>query len=45
LTIDDSPTDNTNFILDILKNYNIKATFFIIAGQVPGREQVMKRII
>ena len=29
LTFDDGPSSNTNKILDILKKYNIKATFFL----------------
>lgn len=33
LTFDDGPSENTDAILDILKEYNIKATFFVI-----GRE-------
>lgn len=28
LTFDDGPTDNTNQILQLLKEYNAKATFF-----------------
>ena len=30
LTFDDGPSKNTPLILDILKNYNAKATFFVI---------------
>lgn len=45
LTIDDSPTKHTLDILDILKQYDAKATFFIISSYVPGNEHVMDRII
>lgn len=38
LTIDDAPSGNTGRILDLLKQYNAKATFFIITGNVKGRE-------
>ena len=34
LTIDDSPTDSTEGILDELKRYGARATFFIISSQV-----------
>lgn len=30
LTFDDGPSDNTDAILDVLKKYNVKATFFVI---------------
>lgn len=44
LTFDDGPSDNTNEILDILKENNIKATFFIVGWCVDGREDILKRI-
>lgn len=31
LTIDDSPTKHTNEILNVLKKYNVRSSFFIIA--------------
>lgn len=31
LTFDDGPSDNTDEILDVLKKYNVKATFFVVA--------------
>ena len=34
LTIDDSPTDSTAEILDCLKMFNVKATFFIISSYI-----------
>jgi peptidoglycan/xylan/chitin deacetylase (PgdA/CDA1 family) len=33
LTFDDGPSENTEKILEILKKYNIKATFFVITGE------------
>ncbi|OON90216.1 MAG: hypothetical protein ATN33_03630 [Epulopiscium sp. Nele67-Bin001] len=43
LTFDDGPSDNTILILDCLKDYDIKATFFVL--HVPGREDVYRRIV
>ena len=34
LTFDDGPSNNTSKILDILNQYNIKATFFVLGAQV-----------
>ncbi len=45
LTIDDAPSDSTEAILDVLKAHNVKATFFIIQGNVVGREHILKRIV
>lgn len=45
LTFDDGPSDIvTNKILDILKEKNVKATFFIVGRKIHGREETMKRI-
>lgn len=46
LTIDDAPSAYTSEILDILKLYNAKATFFIIGSQVENEKDrgVLKRI-
>jgi peptidoglycan/xylan/chitin deacetylase (PgdA/CDA1 family) len=46
LTIDDGPdADHTSSILDLLKEYDAKATFFLIAGRVPGNEDLVRRMI
>ena len=46
LTIDDGPhAELTPQILDLLAEYNVPATFFIIGGQVAGNEDVMRRIV
>ena len=37
LTFDDGPSHNTEKVLDILKKYNIKATFFLIGSEI-GKE-------
>jgi peptidoglycan-N-acetylglucosamine deacetylase len=45
LTFDDGPDPKvTPQILDILKKYDIKATFFVIGNQIKNRESVLKRI-
>ncbi len=43
LTFDDGPSDNTEKILDILKHYNAKATFFV-TGNNQKKNDVLKRI-
>lgn len=40
LTFDDGPSNYTNELLDILKKYNVKATFFVTNR---GSDQVIKR--
>lgn len=45
LTFDDGPSDNTEAILDILKENDIKATFFIVGWCVDGREDILQRIV
>lgn len=45
LTFDDGPsTVVTNKILDVLKEQNIKATFFVVGNKIQGREEILKRI-
>lgn len=43
LTFDDGPSINTNKVLDVLNEYNVKATFFLIGNQIKGEENVVKR--
>lgn len=46
LTFDDGPSEITRKVLEILKKYNIKATFFMIAGSVtPERYDLIKEMI
>lgn len=46
LTFDDGPHEVfTPIILDILKQYNIKATFFIVGDRVSDNKDIIKRII
>ncbi|MBW7457222.1 polysaccharide deacetylase family protein [Paenibacillus sepulcri] len=46
LTFDDGPDNHyTPAILDILKEYNVKATFFTVGTQVKKYPDMMKRIV
>jgi len=45
LTFDDGPSDNTSIILDILKEQNIKATFFVTGKDSAASKAIMKRIV
>lgn len=44
LTFDDGPSQNTVAILDTLKQYNAKATFFIVGSEIEGHEDIIKRM-
>ncbi|MCM1058499.1 MAG: N-acetylmuramoyl-L-alanine amidase [Firmicutes bacterium] len=46
LTFDDGPSqDNTTAVLDILKEHNIKATFFVVGENVRKHPEVARRIV
>jgi peptidoglycan/xylan/chitin deacetylase (PgdA/CDA1 family) len=45
LTIDDAPSEHTRELLSVLKENDAHATFFVIGGQVPGREDVLKSMV
>lgn len=46
LTFDDGPTEkNTTKVLDILKERNVKATFFVVGENVRRHPEVAKRIV
>lgn len=45
LTFDDGPSPNTDAILDILKKYNVKATFFVVGDDKEKYESELKRIV
>lgn len=45
LTFDDGPSEETDTILDILEQYHVKATFFVV-GKAEGRyDTIYKRIV
>jgi len=46
LTIDDGPTAGvTDKILDVLKRYDIQATFFILGSKVKGNKEILERMV
>ena len=45
LTFDDGPSYNTVKILDLLKEYHCHATFFIVGQNIPGNEDILKRMV
>ena len=45
LTIDDAPSHFTQKIVDVLKENEAKATFFVIGGQVSGRQEALKYVV
>ena len=45
LTFDDGPSKRTSAILDILKKYNVKATFFVVAHDDEQSRSLYQRIV
>ena len=45
LTFDDGPSENTSKILDILKERNIKATFFVVGFDDDAARELYQRIV
>ena len=45
LTFDDGPSGNTNRILDILADYDVKATFFVVGKEEEQYQALYKRIV
>lgn len=45
LTFDDGPTEYTNEVLDILKEKNVPATFFVIGSELEKRPAIGERIV
>ncbi|MDE6388616.1 MAG: polysaccharide deacetylase [Lachnospiraceae bacterium] len=45
LTFDDGPSSNTNRILDILAEYDVKATFFVVGKEEEEYQALYKRIV
>ena len=44
LTLDDGPNAHTDEVLDVLKKYNIKATFFIVGNMAHRHPATLRRI-
>lgn len=45
LTFDDGPSSSTGQILDILKEYDVKATFFVLGKDSEADQELLKRIV
>ncbi len=45
LTFDDGPSSNTDEILDILAEYDVKATFFVVGKEEEKYQPLYKRIV
>ncbi len=46
LTFDDGPSTRvTPRVLDVLKEENVKATFFVVGDRISGREDILKRMV
>ncbi|SFN46659.1 Peptidoglycan/xylan/chitin deacetylase, PgdA/CDA1 family [Pseudobutyrivibrio sp. UC1225] len=45
LTFDDGPSENTETILDILDDYNVKATFFVVGQDIDTYGDAYRRIV
>lgn len=45
LTFDDGPSSSTNEILDILKAYDVKATFFVLGKTDEASRELYRRIV
>ena len=45
LTFNSVPGDNTEAILDVLAQYNVKATFFVVGSEEEGVSDVYRRIV
>lgn len=45
ITFDDGPSANTSHLLDLLAEYNVPATFFLLGKNVALRPQLVRRIM
>ena len=45
ITFDDGPTSETLKVLDLLKRYNVKATFFCIGKQIKKYPEIFQKVI
>ncbi len=45
LTFDDGPSEYTPAFLDVLREKHVEGTFFEIGQEMPGREDIMRRIL
>jgi peptidoglycan/xylan/chitin deacetylase (PgdA/CDA1 family) len=45
LTFDDGPSDYTDDFLKVLREKDVRGTFFEVGQEMPGREEVMRQIL
>ncbi len=45
LTFDDGPSSNTEAILDVLEEYNVKASFFVVGKEDDASMEMYRRIV
>lgn len=45
LTFDDGPSGNTHEVLDVLREYGVKATFFLVGREVERYPELAQRIV
>src|SRR5438105_12413889 len=45
LTFDDGPSADTDLILNVLAEHNLRATFFMIGRQVERHPQMARRVV
>lgn len=44
LTFDDGPNYNTNRLIDVLNEYNVKATFFVLGSRAFDNEEIIRKM-
>lgn len=45
LTFDDGPSKTMEAVLDVLAEYDAKATFFVIGNRITGKEAILQRVV
>jgi peptidoglycan/xylan/chitin deacetylase (PgdA/CDA1 family) len=45
LTFDDGPAPHTPQVLEVLRFFNVKATFFMLSDQVPSRADLVRQMV
>ncbi|KAG5917981.1 hypothetical protein E4U42_007052 [Claviceps africana] len=45
LSLDDAPSSHTRDIMDVLREFDARATFFVIGSQADGREDTLRQLI
>lgn len=45
LSFDDGPSRHTLAVLAVLRHYSVRATFFVVGREVPGREAILRQVV